>query len=829
MSRLYASVIIPRPLDGTFTYRVPENLQAIIAVGMRVVVPFGPRRFITGIVESISPLQPADLSQIKDIDSILDSSPTVIHPQIKFWHWLSDYYMCAVGDIFKAGVPAGLRVESESVVDINDNADPAAIASLPPILMQVVEIVRRKPQIALTDLAKLMAVNSAEASVSQLVDAGILVMHESVKSRYTATKIELVNIAIPRGDSDALNAAFKAVNRSKSQQSALLNIIKLTGFNRIVEPLRPVAMATLLEATPGATREHIKQLAKKGLVEITTREVSIFSAIDNEAPAPLPDLSPAQSSALQQIHQSYLNYAVTLLHGVTSSGKTEIYIHLIDYILRQKRQVLFLVPEIALTTQLTRRLQRVFGQRVIIYHSRFTDRQRLNIWRSLLSSNEPCVVIGARSAIFLPFKQLGLVIVDEEHDSSYKQSDPAPRYNGRDAAIVLAMLHGAKTLLGSATPSIETYFKATEGHKYGLVSLTERYGQVALPQIDVLDLKRQRELRKIDGPLALDTIALARKTLADHRQAIFFHNRRGYSPRAHCRMCQFIPKCDFCDVALTYHRFGNFLQCHYCGAVYPVPKVCPACHEPTIEITGYGTERIEDEIASKFPDSRILRMDLDTTRSKDAYANIIDKFSEHKADILVGTQMVTKGLDFGNVGLVTVVNADTVINFPDFRSAERAFNMLEQVAGRAGRRADNPGRVIIQTYQPNHPVIQFVCNHNYEGFYNYELMQRRQFFYPPFARIIIITLKHRSAEVVAHLADEYAAQLRQHLGNRVKGPIEPAISRIASLFIRQIMLRIEPEASLQQVKAILRAQYLRFNASPDSRAKIAIHYDVDPA
>lgn len=828
MSNLYASVIIPRPLDGTFTYRVPEALHASIAVGMRVVVPFGPRRYLSGIVESLSPLPPADVSQLKDIDSILDTAPTVIHPQIKLWHWLSDYYMCAVGDIFKAGTPAGLRLESESVVDINPDADPAAIAALPQPLMQIVEIVRRKPQIAVTDLAKLTGTQSVEAAVSQLVESDILVMHESIKSRYTATKIELVNITLERGNSEALNAAFKAVNRSKAQQAVLLSIIKLTGFNRPTEPQKPVAVASVLEATPDATREHIKQLAKKGLVEITTREVSIFSAIDDEAAAPLPELSTAQTAALQQVHQSFHNFAVTLLHGVTSSGKTEIYIHLIDYVLSQKRQVLFLVPEIALTTQLTRRLQRVFGRRVIIYHSRFTDRQRVEIWRNMLRSNEPCVVIGARSAVFLPFKQLGLVIVDEEHDSSYKQSDPAPRYNGRDAAIVLAMLHGAKTLLGSATPSIETYYKATEGGKYGLVSLTERYGQVALPQIDIVDLKRERERRKVDGALAFDTIAAARSMLAENRQVIFFHNRRGYSPRAHCRMCQFIPKCDFCDVALTYHRFGNFLQCHYCGAIYPVPKVCPACHEPTIEITGYGTERIEDDIAAKFPDSRILRMDLDTTRNKDAYANIIDKFSEHKADILVGTQMVSKGLDFGNVGLVTVVNADTVINFPDFRSAERAFNMLEQVAGRAGRRADNPGRVVIQTYQPTHPVIQFVCRHDYLGFYNHELMERRRFFYPPFARIIIITLKHRSADVVAHLAEDYANQLRQQLGNRVKGPIEPAVSRIASLFIRQIMLRIEPEASLQQVKAILRAQYLRFNSSPDTRSKIAIHYDVDP-
>ena len=827
---LYAQVIVPRPLDGSFTYSVPAAMEQAVGVGKRVVVPFGGKRYVTGIVESLSPVKPADVASPKDIIEVLDARPLILHPQIKFWHWLADYYMCAVGDVYKAAVPGGLKLESESVVELNSDADPELFDSLTDRDMRLVTVVREKSKISLKDLARQLDLSSVEARVGRLVDLGILEMHENMVSRYRRVKVQYVKPSIAPGEA-ALQAAFDQVKRSKGQQEALLRLIALSGFNNATVPTRAVARQDLLASSKDISWEHVAALKKKGIAEIETREVSRFSAPEDGGgafAAPMPTLSDAQQKALTEVHQSFMTHAVTLLRGVTSSGKTEIYIHLIDYVLRQGKQALFLVPEIALTTQLTRRLQKVFGPKVKIYHSKFSDNERVDLWRDLAQKPEPCVVIGARSAVFLPFTNLGLVIVDEEHEPSYKQYDPAPRYNGRDAAIVLASLHGAKTLLGSATPTVETYYKAYESGKYGLVELTTRYGDVALPAIEVVDLARERQKGGVDGTFANVTVAEGRHTLEEGRQVIFFHNRRGFSPRARCRMCQFVPKCDHCDVALTYHKRTNTLECHYCGATYPVPRVCPNCHEPSVEIEGYGTERVEEGLDLLYPGKRILRMDLDTTRNKESYSEIIDQFSAHKADILVGTQMVTKGLDFGDVGLVAVVNADNIINYPDFRSTERAFNMLEQVAGRAGRRAGEPGKVMIQTYTPDHPVISFVRSHDYQGFYNHELQQRRQFCYPPFSRVIVVYIKHRDRAIVDQVARDYAGRLRQLLGNRVQGPIEPPVQRVASLFIRQVMLKIETDASISRVKQILRGVFIEMNSGL-TKTSATLHYDVDPA
>ena len=830
MSECYAKIIVPRPLDETFSYRVPQSLVSDIRVGHRVVVPFGTKRFVTGIVESLSPLKPENVASLKDIECLLDKEPIVKHPQIKFWHWLADYYMCPVGDVYKAALPAGLKVESESVVETNNEISAEVLESLSASDLKLLELVREKEKISIKDLARALNISSVEARISKLVDLGVLLMHESLVNRYRRIKVQMVTLCIPHGDQSALNDAFESVKRSKGQQQVLLNLIALSGFNKPASAPKAVARHELLSAAPDITWEHVNALRRKGLVEITTREVSRFSAPEEcagEYTAPLPELSSEQSNALKEIHKSFFNHDVTLLHGVTSSGKTEIYIHLIDYILSQKKQALFLVPEIALTTQLTRRLQRVFGRKVKIYHSKFSDNERVDIWRDMLADPEPCVVIGARSAVFLPFTNLGLVIVDEEHEPSYKQYDPAPRYNGRDAAIVLSNFHGAKTLLGSATPTVETYYKATDAGKYGLVVLDKRYGDVQLPQIEIVDMAKERRKNAVDGVFANITIAEGLHTLNDGKQIIFFHNRRGFSPRARCRQCQFTPKCDFCDVSLTYHRRTNTLECHYCGATYPVPKLCPACHEPAIEIEGYGTERVEDGVSNIYPEAKILRMDLDTTRSKDAYANIIDDFSQHKADILVGTQMVTKGLDFGGVGLVGVINADNIINYPDFRSTERAFNMLEQVAGRSGRKGDTTGKVYIQTYTPNHPVITFVQSHDYKGFYSHELAERRKFNYPPFSRIVNIYMKHKDRASVERIAREYTENLKCLFGSRVNGPVEPPVERVATFYIRQIMLKIETTASIVRVKEILRNEYIRYNSSPIKSGAI-IYYDVDP-
>jgi len=827
---LYARVIVPRPLDGSFTYNVPEHIQAAIGVGKRVVVPFGGKRFVTGIVESLSPVKGNEVVEVKDILEVLDVRPMVIHPQIKLWQWLADYYMCAVGDVYKAAVPSGLKPESESVVEFDDEAAPSMFEGLGERDMALIEIVRGKGKISVKELARLLNQAGVESRVARLVDAHLLIMHESMTGRYRRVRVQKVIPAIPEGDRDALTKAFDAVKRSRGQQEALTRLIALSGFNNPTVATKAVTKADLLESSPDVTWEHVMGLKRKGLVTIETCEVSRFSPPEDGGGAfcaPLPTLSEPQGKALDEIHRSFIDHSVTLLRGVTSSGKTEIYIHLIDYVLHQGKQALFLVPEIALTTQLTRRLQRVFGSQVVIYHSRFSDSERVDIWRNLISHPGPCVVIGARSAVFLPFTNLGLVIVDEEHEPSYKQYSPAPRYNGRDAAIVLASLHGAKTLLGSATPTVETYYKAKGTGKYGLVELTTRYGDVALPQIEIIDVAKERQRKGMDGVFSNIVVAAGRNTIKEGRQVIFFHNRRGFSPRARCRLCQFVPKCDHCDVSLTYHKRTNTLECHYCGATYPVPKICPNCHEPAIEIEGYGTERVEEGLDVLYPEARILRMDLDTTRNKDAYSEIINQFSAHKADILVGTQMVTKGLDFGEVGLVAVVSADNIINFPDFRSCERAFNMLEQVSGRAGRRAGAPGKVMIQTYTPDHPILDFVSRHDYEGFYAHELEQRKAFCYPPFARIINIYIKHRDRATIDRLAREYAARLRALLGNRVNGPIEPPVARVASLYIRQVMLRIETEASVKQVKSILRGVFIEMNSGVVATGA-TLHYDVDP-
>lgn len=812
----YAQVILPLPLDRTFTYRIPEGMEGEVSIGCRVLVPFGAKKYYTAIVESITPVAPEQSFNIKEISCAIDSKAIVRHPQLKFWQWIADYYLCAIGDVFKAALPAGLKVESETMVELNHDIEPDdSEAVTADDEKAVFELLVRRKKLSVKDITAQIDIKNPEATINRLIEKGIAIISEKIVERFSRKRVKYVSLS-PGMDSVG---AFEAVKGAAKQEKALLALIAMSQHGS-----KEVTLDELIERS-AVTRAIIKAIEKKGIIQINAREISQFSS-SGPTDAVLPTLSEAQSQALSEIHSAFSERSTALLHGVTSSGKTEIYIHLIDHVLRNGNQALFLVPEIALTTQLTGRLQRVFGDRVIIYHSKFSDGERVEIWRRLLNSNEPLVVIGARSAVFLPFARLGLVIVDEEHESSYKQFDPAPRYNGRDAAILLASMHGAKTLLGSATPSVETYYKAQSG-KYGLISLLTRYDDVALPTIDIVDMSRERAKGRVIGSFSQTTIEEARRSLDNGKQAIFFHNRRGYAPMARCKACAFVPKCDHCDVSLTYHRRPESLVCHYCGAVYPVMRTCPSCSEPAIEIVGYGTERVEDEVATLFPDERIMRMDLDTTRNKDSYSKIISDFSAHKADILVGTQMVTKGLDFADVDVVGVINADTLIHYPDFRAAERAFNMLEQVSGRAGRR-DSTGRVIIQTRQPDHPVIEHVSKHDYMAFYNEELEERRRYNYPPFTRVINIYLKHRDAVKLDAFSTEYAKRLTALLGNRVNGPRQPQISRIQSLYIKSIMLKIETGASIAKVKEVLRQLFIEMLSSPSTRG-FTVYYDVDPA
>ncbi len=822
---LYAEVIIPRPLDTTFTYRVPDGLAADIRNGSRVIVPFGPRRYYTGVVDSLSPVGPVNTDYaMKDVAMVVDPRPIVRHPQVKFWRWLAGYYLCSLGEVYAAALPAGLKIESETQIELNREAVDDDAFDLDRRESTLIELLASKGGVmSPREISSVDGFSNPEPVIARLLDKQLVVIKEKLVERFKARKESYVALVVNDGESP--DDLFARVKGAKAQERALMALISLGGMKPDGSQAREVTRKAL-EERAAVTGPIIKELQKKGLVRLYDKEISRFT-YNGPTVSTLPELSDAQKRAYEEIDKAFIDHQVTLLHGVTSSGKTEIYITLIDRILRRGDRALFLVPEIALTTQLTRRLQRVFGDKVVIYHSKFSDAERVEVWLRLLNSDDPCVVIGARSAVFLPFGNLGLVIVDEEHDPSYKQADPAPRYNGRDAAIVLATMHGAKVLLGSATPSVETYYKAVSG-KYGLVTLTERFSGATLPEVEIVDLNRERQAGRMTGAFADRTLAEARKNLNEGRQVIFFLNRRGYSPVARCKMCGFVPKCDFCDVSLTYHRRPEELVCHYCGTVYPMMKVCPSCHEPTLEVVGYGTERVEDEITASFPDRRIIRMDLDTTRNKNAYADLVADFSAHKADILVGTQMVTKGLDFGDVGLVIVSGADRLAAYPDFHSTERAFNLISQVSGRAGRRRDTQGRVLIETRNPDNPVFALAAAHDYLSFYKTEVDERRAFNYPPFTRIIDIYIKHKDSAEATRLANIYAARLRELFGNRVSGPQEPMVARVKLMYIRKIMLKIEVEASMTKVKEILRNLYIETASSPLTRG-LRLYYDVDPA
>lgn len=822
----FVEVILPLPLYVTFTYAVPAGMAGSLRQGSRVIVPFGRKKYYTGIV-SHEVLKAPEGLEIKEIYSVLDDGPVVRRPQLQLWEWIAEYYLCSVGDVMKAALPAGLKVESETFIEAApDWEEPLdrRLTERETIVMQT--LLHADKRMTVAEVESATGLRNVATTAMRLMERGAAMVSERLIERYRSRKVSYVRIRADRNNPESLHALFDAVKSAKKQEKALLALLDMSGFTRRGSDLKEVTMTDLLEKT-ALTRPIIKAMADKGLVEIYKKDINRFRYEGRPTGTP-PQLSEAQSRALDEIHRSWTDDRwITLLHGVTSSGKTEIYMHLIDYVLHSGRQALYLVPEIALTTQLTRRLQQVFGDSVVIYHSKFTDNERVDIWRRMLSDTRPCVVIGARSSLFLPFADLGLVIVDEEHESSYKQENPAPRYNARDTAMVLARMHGAKVLLGSATPSVETYSKALEG-RYGLVTLTERYGQASLPDIEIIDTLNARRKGQMKGILSLRVADLVRQSTGAGQQAILFLNRRGYAPVAECKMCAYTPKCEHCDVTLTYHRYIDKMVCHYCGAAYAVPRVCPSCREPAVEIFGYGTERIEDEVTGAFPDVKISRMDLDTTRSKEGYENIIDEFSSGRSRILVGTQMVTKGLDFDGVSTVAVLNADTMLNMPDFRASERAFNMLAQVAGRAGRRQVK-GIVAMQTRQPGNPIFDFIKRHDYRAFYDYEIEERRRYLYPPFTRLIYVWLRHRDRRDLDEIAVAYVSRLRQLFGNRVFGPEEPAVNRVQSLYLRKVMLKIEVNASMKKVKQILRETYeeLRNSRLPAARGVI-VSYDVDP-
>ncbi len=815
----YVDVVVPLPVSGTFTYAVPTEWTDSVRIGMRVVVQFGARKLYTGIITVVHTQEPT-LYKPKEILSLLDTEPVLRRPQYKFWEWISGYYMSTIGEVYQAAVPSGLKLESETEVCINPDFEADEVLSAKE--QQVLDALSDAKPHSIAELNKFCSVSDIMPVIKKLLDKGAVEVNEFVSEKFKAKTEACIRLSSTFSEDEKLKSLFDNLSRAPKQLALLMRYIELSKCLK-AKDIEIVFKKTLLEKT-GISAAVLNSMVEKGIFEIYQQETGRLGVTELETAYAFP-LNNFQQKALLEIENQFIEKPVVLLHGVTSSGKTEIYTHLINKTLAEGRQVLYLVPEIALTTQLTSRLKRVFGNKLGIYHSKFSDAERVEIWNNVLLNKSYEVILGVRSSIFLPFRHLGLVIVDEEHEPSFKQYDPAPRYHARNAAIVLAHMHGAKTLLGTATPSIESYFNAQTG-KYGFVELKERHEEMQLPEIQVVDMKEAYRKKQFEGHFSDILLEKISSALKNKEQIILFQNRRGYAPFVECKACAYIPKCKNCDVSLTLHASVNTLNCHYCGYTERLPDICPVCKTPGLQTRGFGTEKIEEEIKKIFPDARVQRMDFDTTRSKKAYEQIIAAVENHKIDILIGTQMVTKGLDFQKVSLVGILNADNLLNFPDFRAHERAFQLMAQVSGRAGRKHKR-GLVIIQTSTPQHPVITQVLHHDYQTMYELQSTERQQFKYPPYYRMIQITLKHRDAAVVNLVAKEMAAEMKAVFGNRVLGPVIPAISRIQNLFIRQILFKIETEASLQTAKNYLQDIMQRM-LSKQAFKSVRISFDVDP-
>ena len=815
----FVDVIVPLPLAGTYTYLVPDEWADLIRVAMRVVVPFGKKKMYTAIVYKIHSIPP-ELYDAKEIICLLDNEPILRHQQMKFWEWISSYYQANLGDVYQAAVPAGLKLESETQVRINPDFEAETV--LADKEQMILDALSDGKTTNVQELHKSTGINNLLPILKALLDKGAIEVNEELTEKFRAKKENFIRLTDHAMGDENLRRVFDDLGKAKKQLELLMKYIELS---KCLIPNQQIAVTRkeLLEKS-GVTPAVLSALLERGVMEQYSRETGRLDRSELQTKE-LYTLNEHQQKALLQIESLFLEKQVTLLHGVTSSGKTEIYIHLIRKALSENKQVLYLVPEIALTTQLTSRLRNVFGNRLGVYHSKFSDAERVEIWNKMLSGESYDVIIGVRSSIFLPFRQLGLVIVDEEHETSYKQYDPAPRYHARNAAIVLAGMHNAKTLLGSATPAIETYFNAQTG-KYGLVELHQRHEELELPEILIVDTKEAYRKKQMTGHFSDFLLEKISKALQNKEQIILFQNRRGYAPYIECKGCAYVPKCKNCDVSLTVHKVFNTLTCHYCGYSETIPSACPVCKTPGLQSKGFGTEKVEDEIKQLFPDARVSRMDLDTTRSKKAYEKLIVDFEMHKVDILIGTQMVTKGLDFEHVSLVGILNADNMLNYPDFRSHERAFQLMAQVSGRAGRK-NKRGTVVLQTASPGHPIIGQVINHDYTGMFQVQCEERQLFKYPPYFRMIQIVLRHKDITTLKQAAHLVATNMRSVFGARVLGPIDPPVARIQNKFIKQIILKFENEASPARVKELL-LQILQEVQADERFKSLWVNFDVDP-
>lgn len=817
----FVDVILPLPLQASFTYALPPEMDGQVQIGCRVVVSFGRKKFYTGIVRNVHYLKPQEY-EVKEVSAVLDEHPILVPLQFRFWEWLADYYLCTQGDVYKAALPSGLKLESETVVEYNPDFE--AAEPLSEREQKVLDLLAVEPEQTVTRLEKESGLKNILAVVKSLLEKDALFVKEELKRTYkpkTETRVRLTEAA---RNERRLHFFFDELQRRAPKQlDLLMKYIELSGCLGERE-VREVSKAELLKRS-GATPAVFSGLVDKGVFEVYQQEVGRLETV-SQAVMSLNELNVHQQRAFDEIRASFRVKNVCLLHGVTSSGKTEIYIHLIDEAVRQGKQVLYLLPEIALTTQITERLKRVFGSRLGIYHSKFPDAERVEVWQKQLSHEPYDIILGVRSSLFLPFQRLGLVIVDEEHENTYKQQDPAPRYHARNAAIVLASMCGAKTLLGTATPSVESWYNATEGGKYALVELKERYKEIQLPEIIPVDIKELQRKKRMNGPFSPLLLQYVREALEQKEQVILFQNRRGFAPMIECHTCGWVPKCKNCDVSLTYHKGLNQLTCHYCGYTQPVPRQCPACEGVDLRNRGFGTEKIEDDVKAIFPEARVARMDLDTTRTRTAYERIIHNFQQGRTDILIGTQMVSKGLDFDHVSVVGILNADTMMNYPDFRAYERAFQLMAQVAGRAGRK-NKRGRVVLQTKSIDHPIIPQVMHNDFEGMVVGQLAERQLFRYPPYYRLVYVYLKHRNEQLLDVMAQTMAAKLRAVFGARVLGPDKPPVARIQTLFIRKIVLKIETNAPMARARQLL-VQVQQEMVAEDRFKSLIVYYDVDP-
>lgn len=814
----YVDVILPLPLPKCFTYSLPDEYAEDVKIGCRVVVPFGRKKYYTAIVRNVHYCAPTDY-EVKEVSALLDADPVLLPQQFSFWEWIADYYLCTQGDVYKAALPSGLKLESETIVEYNPDFE--AEAPLTEREQRILDLLSADRQQCVTKLEKDSGLKNILTVIKSLLDKEAIFVKEELKRTYKPKMEARVRLA-GKVSEKQLHILFDLLSRAPKQLTLLMKYVECS---RLLSGETPVEISRkeLLQQA-NVSSAILNGLVEKKIFEIYYHEIGRLQA-DCQSVMPLNPLNSFQQRAHDEIVASFRGKNVCLLYGVTASGKTEIYIHLIEETIRQGKQVLYLLPEIALTTQITERLQRVFGSRLGIYHSKFPDAERVEIWQKQLGAANYDIILGVRSSVFLPFQNLGLVIVDEEHETTYKQQDPAPRYHARNAAIVLAMMYGAKTLLGTATPSIETWQNAVAG-KYGFVQLKERYKEIQLPEIVPVDIKELYRKKRMVGPFSPLLIQYMREALDQKEQVILFQNRRGFAPMIECRVCGWVPKCQNCDVSLTYHKGINQLTCHYCGYTYQVPVRCPACDGTELTNRGFGTEKIEDDIKVIFPEAKVARMDLDTTRTRSAYEKIIADFEQGKTDILIGTQMVSKGLDFDHVSVVGILNADTMLNYPDFRSYERAFQLMAQVAGRAGRK-NKRGRVVLQTKSIDHPIIHQVIANNYEGMVDGQLAERQMFHYPPYYRLVYVYLKNKNEGLLEQMAAVMGDKLRAVFGNRVLGPDKPPVARVQTLYIRKIVLKVEHTAPMARARELL-LRIQREMLEDDRYRSLIVYYDVDP-